>query len=106
MAGLEQCPAKIVEEIVAYLDLTDAGNLRQTNRYLRSRVTQGRFRLNFRSKRVKVTGADLQQLGLLTQRGWLGCETRHLTLVGVVNDTMALEAGLKADATDPRKRDF
>jgi hypothetical protein len=106
MAGLEQCPAKIVEEIVAYLDLTDAGNLRQTNRYLRSRVTQGRFRLNFRSKRVKVTGADLQQLGLLTQRGWLGCETRHLTLVGVVNDTMALEAGIKADATDPRKRDL
>ncbi|KAF7182889.1 hypothetical protein CNMCM7691_002633 [Aspergillus felis] len=106
MAGLEQCPAEIVEEIVAYLDLTDAGNLRQTNRYLRSRVTQGRFRLNFRSKRVKVTGADLQQLGLLTQRGWLGCETRHLTLVGVVNDTMALEAGLKADTTDPRKRDL
>ncbi|KMK58680.1 F-box domain-containing protein [Aspergillus fumigatus Z5] len=106
MTGLAQCPAQVVEEIVAYLDLTDVGNLRQTNRRLRSQVTQGRFRLNFRSKRVKITGADLQQLGLLTQRGWLGCETRHLTLVGVVNDTMALEAGLKADATNPRKRDL
>ncbi|KAH2019613.1 hypothetical protein KXV65_003374 [Aspergillus fumigatus] len=106
MTGLAQCPAQVVEEIVAYLDLTDVGNLRQTNRRLRSQVTQGRFRLNFRSKRVKITGADLQQLGLLTQRGWLGCETRHLTLVGMVNDTMALEAGLKADATNPRKRDL
>ncbi|KAK9601657.1 hypothetical protein V6Z92_001698 [Aspergillus fumigatus] len=106
MTGLAQCPAQVVEEIDAYLDLTDVGNLRQTNRRLRSQVTQGRFRLNFRSKRVKITGAHLQQLGLLTQRGWLGCETRHLTLVGVVNDTMALDAGLKADATNPRKRDL
>ncbi|GES60489.1 F-box domain protein [Aspergillus terreus] len=104
--GLENCPTEIVGEITRYIDLIDAGHLRLTNRYLRSTVTQGFFRSYVRSRRVKLTGTDLQRLVVLTQRGWLGCGIRHLTLVGVVNNTKSLEAALKANEDDPRKRDL
>jgi hypothetical protein len=106
MMGLENCPTEIVGEIAKYIDKIDAGHLRLTNRYLRSTVTQRLFGSYVCSRRVNVTGTDLQKLVDVTQRGWLGCEIRDLTLVGVVNNTKALEAALKANADDPRKRDL
>ncbi|KAL4863601.1 hypothetical protein BDV12DRAFT_206355 [Aspergillus spectabilis] len=106
MAYIEECPPEVVESIVSYLDLPDAGNLRLVNRCLRSKVTQRHIRSYFRSKRVHVTGPALRDLNVLTQRGWLGCEVRNLTLVGVVNNTMGLEAALKTNLIQqhPEKR--
>ncbi|KAL2827772.1 F-box domain protein [Aspergillus cavernicola] len=104
MAGFERCPPEVVESITSYLDVMNAGNLRLTNRCLRSKATQGHFKSFFRSKRVNITGLDLRNLGTLTQRGWLGCETLDLALVGVVNNTKRLEAAVEANPDDPRKR--
>lgn len=104
VVGLEKCPAEIIESIVKLLDVTDIGNLRQTNRCLCSKATQEHFKSYFRSKRVDITGQALQKLVGLTQPGWLGCETRNLTLVGIVNNTKGLEAFLKANRNRDQKK--
>ncbi|GFG18236.1 hypothetical protein IFM61606_04027 [Aspergillus udagawae] len=85
--GLESRPPEIIGSIVRVLDLTDVGNLRLTSRCLRAKATQGHFRSCFWSKRVKVTGPELENLAIVTQRGWLGCDISDLTLMGVVNNT-------------------
>ncbi|KAL2820344.1 hypothetical protein BJX63DRAFT_444613 [Aspergillus granulosus] len=104
--GLESCPPEIIGCIARLLDLADVGSLRLTSRYLRSKATQGQFRSCFRSKRVKITGPELENLAIVTQRGWLGCEINDLTLVGVVNNTERLEEAVWANPDDPKKTDI
>ncbi|GIC86289.1 F-box domain protein [Aspergillus udagawae] len=104
--GLESCPPEIIGSIVRVLDLTDVGNLRLTSRCLRSKATQGHFRSCFWSKRVKFTGPELENLAIVTQRGWLGCEINDLTLVGVVNNTERLEEAVWVNSDDPKKTDL
>ncbi|KAL4861600.1 hypothetical protein BDV12DRAFT_179997 [Aspergillus spectabilis] len=104
--GLESSPPEIIWSILRLLDLADVGNLRLTSRCLRSKATQGHFQSCLRSKRVKVTGPELESLATVTQRGWLGCEIHDLTLVGVVNNTKSLEEAVRANPDDPRKTDL
>ncbi|KAF9886730.1 hypothetical protein FE257_011107 [Aspergillus nanangensis] len=99
--GLENCPLELVENIVGHLDVADVGNLRLTSRCLRSKATQSHFKYHFRSKRVRVTSSTLRKLASVTQSGSLGCEIRHLTLVGVVN-TAAGDAVILQE----RQRDY
>lgn len=106
VASLESCSPEIIEIIVSFLNVTDAGNLRLTNRSLRLKATQGHFKSFFRSKRVRITGPELKDLTILTQNGWLGCEIRDLILVGVVNNTMRLDAAVRANPDDPQRQDL
>lgn len=49
------------------------------------------------SKRIELTESDLREFAEMTQPGKLGCYTSHLTLVGVLIDTNALESILDCE---------
>jgi hypothetical protein len=90
--SLEHCPNEVFETIVGVLALSDICALRLCDRTLATKSTQDHFRSYFRSKHVDVTDSSLRAFVNATQPGGLGCLIWHLVLVGVVNNTQALEA--------------
>jgi hypothetical protein len=89
--SLENCPNEVIESIVVLLVLGDICSLRQSSRTLSSKTTQSHFKSYFLSKHVDITESALRTFVDVTQPGWLGCLIQHLVLVGVVNNTKALE---------------
>jgi hypothetical protein len=89
--SLEDCPNEVIESIVVLLGLSDICSLRQSSRALPSKTTQNHFKSYFLSKHVDITGSALRAFVDVTQPGWLGCLIQNLVLVGVVNNTKALE---------------
>ncbi|KAL4876750.1 F-box domain protein [Aspergillus karnatakaensis] len=106
MTRLEDCPPEVVESIVEELEWADISSLRLTSRNLRFKATQHHVKSYFRTRRVQLIGQGLRKLEKVTRQGWLGCELRNLTLVGVVNNPMGYEKLLKGSALrhDPEKR--
>ena len=96
--SLEDCPNEVIEGIVVLLDLNDICGLRQCNRTLATKTTQNHFKSYFRSKHVDITDSALRTFVDITQPGWLGCLIQHLVLVGVVNNTKALEYILEEES--------
>jgi hypothetical protein len=89
--SLEDCPNEVIESIVVLLILGDICSLRQSSRTLASKTTQNHFKSYFLLKHVDITESALQTFVDVTQPGWLGCLIQNLVLVGVVNNTKALE---------------
>ena len=89
--SLENCPNEVIESIVVLLVLGDICSLRQSSRTLSSKTTQNHFKSYFLSKHVDITESALRTFVDVTQPGWLGCLIQHLVLVGVVNNSKALE---------------
>ncbi|ETS77415.1 hypothetical protein PFICI_11289 [Pestalotiopsis fici W106-1] len=103
-ASFEELPVEIVESIVQLLDVADIGSLRLASRPLNSKATQGHFRSFFFSKRVKVNSCQLEKLEFITKHGFLGCQIRDLTLVGLVYDTKGLKAAVRRHPEDSEKQ--
>jgi hypothetical protein len=89
--SLEDCPNEVIESIVVLLVLGDICSLRQGSRTLASKTTQNHFKSYFLSKHVDITESALRKFVDVTQPDWLGCLVQNLVLVGVVNNTKALE---------------
>ncbi|KAF2996745.1 terpene cyclase [Neopestalotiopsis sp. 37M] len=92
-AHFEKLPTELVDSIVKDLDVTDVGSLRLTSSRLHLKATQSNFRSLFHSMRIKIMSPELEILGSLTREGSLGCEVRHLTLVGIVKSTRIKRLG-------------
>jgi hypothetical protein len=90
--SLEHCPNEVFEAIVGFLALSDICSLRLCNGTVSAKSTQDHFKSYFRSKHVDITGSSLRDFIKATQPGKLGCLVQCLVLVGVVNNTQALEA--------------
>jgi hypothetical protein len=80
-SGLLHLPTELTEAVVLRLEPQDVGNLRLTNKELAAKASQGSFKDQFVSKRVHLSANALQLFGKVTQRGWLGCQLQHLTIV-------------------------
>jgi hypothetical protein len=89
--SLEHFPNEVFEAAVCLLALSDICALRLCNRAIAAKSTQDHFQSYFRTKHVDVTRSSLRELVDATQPGRLGCLIEHLVLVGVVNNTQALE---------------
>ena len=93
--SLQDSPVEVVEHIVGSLDLEDICNLRLTCRGVASKSAQGCFKTYFVSKHVDITDASLELFVNCTQPGSLSCLVEDLTIVGIVNNTISLEAILR-----------
>ena len=93
---LDCCPNEIIESVVVLLAFPDICNLRLVSRLISVKVVQEHFKSFYKKKHVDLTEESLQALQYNTvNKGRLGCLVEELTLVGIVNNTLGLEAILR-----------
>ncbi|EHY58503.1 hypothetical protein ABEF92_007788 [Exophiala dermatitidis] len=86
MAGpnfFQRLPLEVISEVVSFLDLESASNLRLTSREVAANVASApAFLAYFHCKTISlVTVVQLRQFGPMTQPGRCGRAVRHLTLI-------------------------
>ncbi|KAL2426227.1 hypothetical protein ABEF95_002036 [Exophiala dermatitidis] len=86
MAGpnlFQRLPLEVISEVVSFLDLESASNLRLTSREVAAKVASApAFLAYFHCKTISlVTVVQLRQFGPMTQPGRCGRAVRHLTLI-------------------------
>ena len=94
-ACLQNLPVEIVENVVTWLSLEDARNLRLASRLLASKVSEGSFKSYYRIKRLDLTRESLERFVQATKPECLGSNVQEVVLVGIAVDTTRLEAILR-----------
>ncbi|KAF7191897.1 hypothetical protein HII31_06942, partial [Pseudocercospora fuligena] len=93
--SLTDVPNELFEDICTFLCLPDLCSLRLVSRLTAAKATQDRFKSFYKQKRVDLTQKSLEQFLCQTESHSIGCLVEDLILVGVVNNTLAFEAGLR-----------
>ncbi|KXT14093.1 hypothetical protein AC579_792 [Pseudocercospora musae] len=93
--SLTNIPNELFEHICTFLCLPDLCSLRLASRLIAAKATQDHFKSFYKQKRVDLTKESLEHFLRQAESHSLGCLVEDLILVGVVNNTLAIEAGLR-----------
>jgi hypothetical protein len=85
-AYLEDLPLEVFSYISQYADRDSVLNLRLVSRTIRDKVTDKGFQRLFESLEVEASKWSLRSFVEVTQKGYLGSNVKHITIVGLVYD--------------------
>lgn len=81
---LEALAVELIEEVMAWLGLSDIAAVRLTSRSISAKASTGRFSSFFKTKTIDLTTKNLLRFVEVTKEGQPGCLLQHCIIRGII----------------------